>query len=386
MWESFQYVTSGLTLIAFVVAVIVWVKKNKYERLYNNLIHSVDEKERATIIKPYLKAFNIINGVTRRPPMKGLQETNMNESFQVFLSYNSQDKAIVQKLAQALKLHQLRVWLDEEQLVPGHHWQEAVETIIQTTQAAAVLIGESGLGPWEDPEMRACLDEFVKRKLPVIPVLLPGTPAAPTLPLLLRGFTWVDLRGGLTDPGLERLVWGITGVKPTKPSRPAGGGSPTSITRKKKYDLVLENFRLRTKRFNIIAIVFFILAFLLFFVSIFAISQSSSPKSLIPSNEPTKQQYKNGWAMLGIFNGKSWEHPYFEIDENFNPINQPNDEIPVKVRIGSPVRENKLNSESRNIVDCHLKENADVIILQTIKTSEKNYEANIRYNKKDCTK
>jgi CheY-like chemotaxis protein len=143
----------------------------------------------------------------------------MSESFHVFLSHNSQDKPIVRKLAQELKLYDLRVWLDEEQLVPGRPWQEVLETIIETIPAAAVLIGESGLGPWEDPEMRACLLEFVKRKLPVIPVLLPGTPASPKLPLFLQSFTWVDLRDGLNDFGLEKLVWGITGAKPTKRAR-----------------------------------------------------------------------------------------------------------------------------------------------------------------------
>ena len=164
-------------------------------------------------------------GVTRRPLMQGLQETNISESFHVFLSHNSKDKPIVRELAQKLtESCNLRVWLDEDQLVPGRSWQEALEKIIQTTQAAAVLIGESGLGPWEDPEMRACLSEFVNRKLPVIPVLLPDTPATPKLPLFLKSFTWVDLRDGLTDPGLEKLVWGITGVKPAKPARLAGGG------------------------------------------------------------------------------------------------------------------------------------------------------------------
>lgn len=29
----------------------------------------------------------------------------------------------------------------------------------------------------------------------------------------LEAMTWVDLRRGLTDDGLARLVWGITGTK-----------------------------------------------------------------------------------------------------------------------------------------------------------------------------
>jgi len=98
--------------------------------------------------------------------------------------------------------------------VPGRPWHEGLEGIIQTARTAAVLVGKDGLGPWEIPEMQACLSEFVDRRLPVIPVLLPDAPTEPELPLFLQEFTWVDLRGGLTDDGLDRLEWGITGVKP----------------------------------------------------------------------------------------------------------------------------------------------------------------------------
>ena len=135
-------------------------------------------------------------------------------SFDVFLSHNSQDKPIVRHLADALVARGVRPWLDERELVPGRLWQEALEQIIQTTKTAVVMFGSAGLGPWEEPEMRACLNEFVNRKLPVIPVLLPGAPQEPDLPLFLKAFTWVDLRGGLHDDGLDRLVWGITGQKP----------------------------------------------------------------------------------------------------------------------------------------------------------------------------
>jgi len=98
-------------------------------------------------------------------------------------------------------------------LVPGRPWQEALEEIIQSARTAAVLVGQDGLGPWEVPEMRGCLGEFVNRGLPVMPVLLPGAAGQPDLPLFLRQFTWVDLRGGLTREGLDRLQWGITGKK-----------------------------------------------------------------------------------------------------------------------------------------------------------------------------
>jgi formylglycine-generating enzyme required for sulfatase activity len=62
--------------------------------------------------------------------------------------------------------------------------------------------------------MRACLDGFVKRRQPVIPVLLPGCPQTPQLPLLLEQLTWVDCREGKEEYGFYQLIWGITGKKP----------------------------------------------------------------------------------------------------------------------------------------------------------------------------
>lgn len=138
----------------------------------------------------------------------------MGDRFDVFLSYNTKDKSEIRELARLLLKRNLKVWWDEDQLVPGRPWQEALEEIIQVVHSAAVFVGKDGLGPWETREMRSFLQQFVDRSLPVIPVLLPGALTKPELPLFLRAFTWVDLRDGFTDDGLNKLEWGITGVKP----------------------------------------------------------------------------------------------------------------------------------------------------------------------------
>ncbi len=134
--------------------------------------------------------------------------------FDVFLSHNSKNKPVVRELADALEARGIRVWLDERELIPGRPWQDALEEIIRDARSAAILVGADGLGPWEIAEMRGCLSQFVDRGAPVIPVLLPGAPAEPDLPLFLKQLTWVDLRSGLPAEGLDRLQWGITGVKP----------------------------------------------------------------------------------------------------------------------------------------------------------------------------
>ena len=139
-------------------------------------------------------------------------------NFDVFLSHNSKDKPAVIALGTALKERGLSVWLDEWNLQPGLDWQDALEDIVRDCKSATVCFGSSGVGPWEDPEMKALLRRFVKDKkggnlLPIIPVLLPGAPADVELPPFLEAKTWVDLRNGLTPDGLERLQWGITGKK-----------------------------------------------------------------------------------------------------------------------------------------------------------------------------
>jgi hypothetical protein len=108
----------------------------------------------------------------------------------------------------------MKVWLDEWELVPGRPWQEALESVIHTVRTALVLVGKDGLGPWEIPEMRGCITQFVERQMPVIPVMLPGVKKAPDLPLFLRQFTWVDLGKGFTKDVMDRLEWGITGKVP----------------------------------------------------------------------------------------------------------------------------------------------------------------------------
>jgi hypothetical protein len=138
----------------------------------------------------------------------------MNDTFDVFLSHNSLDKPAVEELGKLLKGRGISVWLDAWELVPGRPWQEALEEVITTTRSAAVLVGSEGVGPWQQPEMRAALSQFVKKGLPVIPVLLPNAPSRVDLPLFLENFTWVDFREGFTEENLNRLVWGITGSKP----------------------------------------------------------------------------------------------------------------------------------------------------------------------------
>jgi GTPase SAR1 family protein len=128
--------------------------------------------------------------------------------FDVFISYNWEDKAAVRKIAQQLRDRGLRPWLDERELGSGLPWQPMLEDVIAGIPAAAVIVG-SQVGPWQQQEVAAILRQSVRRACAVVPVLLPG--ANPQdLPVFLGGLTWVDLTATEPDP-IDQLVWGITG-------------------------------------------------------------------------------------------------------------------------------------------------------------------------------
>lgn len=136
-----------------------------------------------------------------------------SEVFDLFLSHNSHDKPAVSGIAKELKSRGIKVWYDEWQLAPGQPWQPLLEAGLKRSKAIAVFVGGDGLGPWEDEEMQAALRIAVETKRSVIPILLPGAPSRPELPMFLANRTWVDLRSGLTEDAFNRIKWGVAGKK-----------------------------------------------------------------------------------------------------------------------------------------------------------------------------
>ena len=117
-------------------------------------------------------------------------------------------------IAEQLKARSIVPWLDEWELPPGRPWQRILEKQIKQIKAAAVFVGKSGIGPWQQQEIDALLRKFAKRGSPVIPAILATAPKdkSPRLPVFLEGMGWVDFRKTDPDP-MEQLIWGITGER-----------------------------------------------------------------------------------------------------------------------------------------------------------------------------
>ena len=139
---------------------------------------------------------------------------NLGPEFDCFLSYNTLDHAAVERVARALTERGLTVFLDRWELVPGRAWPDALEAHLACCRSAAVALGPSGMGPWQQREHYLALDRQARDPaFGVIPVILPN--ADPALGFLSLN-TWVDLRGGVDDANsLDLLAAAIRGEPPS---------------------------------------------------------------------------------------------------------------------------------------------------------------------------
>ncbi|MBL8051801.1 MAG: TIR domain-containing protein [Nitrospira sp.] len=135
------------------------------------------------------------------------------DTFDVFLCHNSADKPEVREIASKLRSQGLKPWLDERDILPGELWQEALEEQIKKSKAAAILVGDNGIGQWQKEEVEAFLKQAKKRRCVIIPVILPSATRTPEFPIFLQNRQQVDLRTAVQDPyGLLKKV--ITGETP----------------------------------------------------------------------------------------------------------------------------------------------------------------------------
>jgi formylglycine-generating enzyme required for sulfatase activity len=120
-----------------------------------------------------------------------------------FLSYNSQDLALMQDLEAALKRKDpdASIFLAPKSLRVGGFWLPELAKEITEASVFVLLVGPSGLGPWQVIEYYEALDRRVKQQgFPVILLLLDGQ-AAPGLPFL-RQLHWITT----PDPSSEKCL------------------------------------------------------------------------------------------------------------------------------------------------------------------------------------
>ena len=139
--------------------------------------------------------------------------------YDAFLSLNSADLDAVKIITKWLKNEaDLKVWFYPDEVPPGTDIQDAMQIALNESKACVVFIGPSGIGPWQDQEMKVALAKRVRDKsFRVVPIVLPRgqRPLQESdLPDFLRNLVWDAWRELNDAKALYRLHWGILGKQP----------------------------------------------------------------------------------------------------------------------------------------------------------------------------
>jgi hypothetical protein len=143
-----------------------------------------------------------VNFLLTQQRFSQLDTSEVKLQYDVFVSFHREDRTAVIQIVEALGRAGLRVSVDQDVQV-GARWAESVEAAISSADALLFCIGANTIpSNWQ---MREVIFAERQSDMLIIPILLPG--ANPdTAPSMLKERQWLDLRDGISDEGLERLV------------------------------------------------------------------------------------------------------------------------------------------------------------------------------------
>ena len=124
-----------------------------------------------------------------------------------FLSYHSTDQALAERLKSAIerKAADAHVFFAPSNLRVGGFWSRALAEEIAKADVFALLVGEGGVGRWQELEYDEALDKRVQlADFPIILILLEGQ-SAPGLPFLRR-LHWIVTADPSSEKDVARLL------------------------------------------------------------------------------------------------------------------------------------------------------------------------------------
>ena len=133
------------------------------------------------------------------------------QSFDVYLSYNSTDKEAIEPIVAELHKQGLTVFLDTEHITLGDSANSVIRKALRDARCVIVCLSKSRIGDWQRFEVesyvRTLPDEQGRQFFEgIVPVLLPGAPDPMDPATHWTTQRWFDFRDGFGDLELDQLV------------------------------------------------------------------------------------------------------------------------------------------------------------------------------------
>jgi hypothetical protein len=118
----------------------------------------------------------------------------------VFISHSSKDTPIARQLARRLSEAGLRVWIPEDEILPGDNWAKKVGQALEESDLMVVLVTPHAFeSEWLKEEIQYALtaEQYQGRLIPVF--LGPQSETSADVPWILRKLNPVQLGGSKED-------------------------------------------------------------------------------------------------------------------------------------------------------------------------------------------
>lgn len=124
----------------------------------------------------------------------------------IFISYSSKDKEIVDKIFEDLKKRKIKVWLDRWDIKPGSNIVSEIQKGLDNSSfILAVLTPNSVESNWVEEEWTSQFwDQVNEKKIRVIPAVFGDVPKD-KIPIFLKNKSRIDLKNDYA-PEIDRLI------------------------------------------------------------------------------------------------------------------------------------------------------------------------------------
>lgn len=135
--------------------------------------------------------------------------------FDAFFSYNSEDKAFVERIVEALeKEYGFNIWWDDKKMISGDIIEKNIEEAINHSRTCVIFLGPSDYGEWQEKEIQWAINKKIKdSRFRIIPVILPGVSLDSSKSKwrsIIELHSWVKFSTSVDEPEkLEQLARGI---------------------------------------------------------------------------------------------------------------------------------------------------------------------------------
>jgi len=155
-------------------------------------------------------------------PTQTAKPVRENFRWDVFLSYRGPDRNEVEQVFNELVGMGLKVWWDEREIPPGADYMDRMWEGLKSSFATIVFIGPTTVGNWQEMEAKVAIASRVAEGKPVLPVFLPGIPDPNNVDIAFLSLNSraVFEKSVTEERVLNRIYWGITGIKRERPTAP----------------------------------------------------------------------------------------------------------------------------------------------------------------------